>query len=283
MIIWVSAHYLINCDHGFCCKFKRDTLIVIWSRAVRNISSGKSEQGLSKADQTRQHLKIILRRSCFICLIKHCIYNTIWMAHILRKAAKYRQISSVLVEGEAHLRDPFITPPEILKPPVTREMTNPDDITDFPLYKSIPIPESIPYREGQYRPPSIPLITGIKQYIQVSSHTILIFNKARLILGAPAACLFQIPTATATATMTLLAADQCLLTWVRVDTISCAIANFQLMLRFATWHTETSLDTTIKLIEVSMRFGDIYLSTWDSDTCGGTGILDWWKIDLFNI
>jgi hypothetical protein len=82
------------------------------------------------------------------------------MASILRKAAKYRQISSVLVEGEAHLKDPFIPAPKILTPPSTRTNTSPDDITDFPQYKSVPIPESIPYMEGKYRPPSIPFIAG---------------------------------------------------------------------------------------------------------------------------
>lgn len=38
------------------------------------------------------------------------------MASILKKAAKYRRISQVLIEGEAHLKDPFIQPPQILKP-----------------------------------------------------------------------------------------------------------------------------------------------------------------------
>jgi hypothetical protein len=38
------------------------------------------------------------------------------MASILKKAAKYKRISSVLVEGEAYLKDPFITPPQILTP-----------------------------------------------------------------------------------------------------------------------------------------------------------------------
>lgn len=68
------------------------------------------------------------------------------MASILRKAANYKRISSILVEGEAHLRDPYIAPPEILKPPAEKRTPNPDDITDFPQYKTVPIPESIPYR-----------------------------------------------------------------------------------------------------------------------------------------
>ncbi len=38
------------------------------------------------------------------------------MASILKKAANYRRLSAILVEGEAHLKDPFIQPPQILKP-----------------------------------------------------------------------------------------------------------------------------------------------------------------------
>ena len=51
-------------------------------------------------------------------------------------------------------------PPQILKPNPSSKPPSPDDVTDFPAYKTIPIPESIPYREGKYRPPSIPLMTG---------------------------------------------------------------------------------------------------------------------------
>lgn len=82
------------------------------------------------------------------------------MASILRKAANYKRVSTILVEGEAHLRDPFFTPPEILKPSAEKRTPTPDDITDFPQYKTVPIPESVPYREGKYRPPSVPFITG---------------------------------------------------------------------------------------------------------------------------
>ena len=78
----------------------------------------------------------------------------------LRKAGKYKRIGTVLVEGEAHLKDPLMPPPKILKPPTTTKEPSPDDVTDFPAYKTIPIPESISYREGKYRPPSIPFITG---------------------------------------------------------------------------------------------------------------------------
>ena len=62
------------------------------------------------------------------------------MASILRKAAGYKRIGSVLVEGEAHLRDPLMPPPQILKPNPTERVPSPDDVTDFPAYKTIPIP-----------------------------------------------------------------------------------------------------------------------------------------------
>jgi len=82
------------------------------------------------------------------------------MSSILQKAAKYKRISTVLIEGEAHLKDPLMPPPQLLKPNPTNKAPSPDDVTDFPAYKTIPIPESIGYREGKYRPPSIPFITG---------------------------------------------------------------------------------------------------------------------------
>lgn len=37
------------------------------------------------------------------------------MASILRRAAKYKRVSTVLQEGEAHLRDKFTPAPKILK------------------------------------------------------------------------------------------------------------------------------------------------------------------------
>lgn len=33
------------------------------------------------------------------------------MASILKRAANYKRISSILVEGEAHLKDPFLVRP----------------------------------------------------------------------------------------------------------------------------------------------------------------------------
>lgn len=108
------------------------------------------------------------------------------MASILKKAAKYRRISAVLIEGEAHLKDPFIQPPQILKPPAETKAPSPDDVSDFPRYKNVPIPENIPYMEGKYRPPSIPFINGTFIAIQVGSHTTHICNKEKFIHGAHA-------------------------------------------------------------------------------------------------
>ncbi|KRX08795.1 hypothetical protein PPERSA_08899 [Pseudocohnilembus persalinus] len=82
----------------------------------------------------------------------------------VQEAAKYQRISPIRYEGEAHLHDPYIPAPQILKPPAPRQDKNDDDITDFPTYKNVPIMESIPYREGQYRPPSIPFIGGFYPY-----------------------------------------------------------------------------------------------------------------------
>ncbi len=106
------------------------------------------------------------------------------MSSILRKAAQYKRISTVLIEGEAHLKDPLMPPPKIIKPPSTSKAPTPDDVTDFPAYKTIPIPESINYREGKYRPPSIPFNTGSLNLIQVSSRIIPIYSKAKFTTGA---------------------------------------------------------------------------------------------------
>ena len=108
------------------------------------------------------------------------------MASILRKAANYRRIGSVLVEGEAYLKDPLMPPPQILKPNPESKSTSPDDVTDFPAYKTIPIPESIPYREGKYRPPSIPYITGTSPSIKVGSPTTRTCSRAKYTPGVPA-------------------------------------------------------------------------------------------------
>lgn len=83
------------------------------------------------------------------------------MAAILKKAAKYKNIPASVVTGEHHLRDPFTPAPEILKPSPQKKERKPDDITDFPIQKMIPVPESIPYPEGKYKPPSVPVVAGL--------------------------------------------------------------------------------------------------------------------------
>lgn len=120
----------------------------------------------------------LLQSLTFIHLIIFII-----MSAILRKAAQYKRVSTILVEGEAHLKDPLMPPPQILKPPTTPKAPSPDDVTDFPAYKTIPIPESIPYREGKYRPPSIPYITGTYDSTQVGSPTTPTSSRARFTAG----------------------------------------------------------------------------------------------------
>jgi hypothetical protein len=108
------------------------------------------------------------------------------MSSILRKAAKYRRVSTILIEGEAHTRDPLMPPPQLLKPSTTVRAPTPDDVSDFPAYKTIPMPESITYREGKYRPASIPFITGNDEVTQVGSPTTHISSRARCTPGAAA-------------------------------------------------------------------------------------------------
>lgn len=54
------------------------------------------------------------------------------MSAILKKALRYQRISPIRYEGEAHLKDPYTPPPQILKPPAPRAEKKEDDITDFP-------------------------------------------------------------------------------------------------------------------------------------------------------
>jgi hypothetical protein len=119
------------------------------------------------------------------------------MASILRKAAKYRRITETLIEGEAHLKDPFIQPPQLLTPPSEKRTPQPDDITDFPQYKSVPIPESIPYMEGKYRPASVPFVNGTFVLTQDGSPTTPISRQERSTHGARAASVRPTPDVTA--------------------------------------------------------------------------------------
>ena len=40
-------------------------------------------------------------------------------------------------------------------------MLSPEDVTDFPHQKIIPLMESRPYQEGRYRPASLPFLAGV--------------------------------------------------------------------------------------------------------------------------
>lgn len=60
----------------------------------------------------------------------------------------------------------------------------------------------------------------------------------------------------------------------RVVIINSATANSLLTHHFVMELTEMSSDTITSLTEGFMRYGDIYLSTWDLVTCSGTGTLD---------
>lgn len=80
----------------------------------------------------------------------------------LEKIKNYKSVDPVGCETHSHLRDKMQPEPKILRP--TKRDTNykpsADEITDFPETEMVTLPESIPYPEGSYRPPSIPLVAG---------------------------------------------------------------------------------------------------------------------------
>jgi CDGSH-type Zn-finger protein len=86
------------------------------------------------------------------------------MASILKKALNYKKVPFKVLGSEAHINDPFTPPPQILKPVPQTSEKSPDDITNFPRQMTVPLPEAIPYLEGKYRPPSIPLNAGYYPY-----------------------------------------------------------------------------------------------------------------------
>ena len=43
------------------------------------------------------------------------------------------------------MKDPYTVPPTLIKPPAPRKEITPNDVTNFPEQKSVPIPEFIPY------------------------------------------------------------------------------------------------------------------------------------------
>ena len=196
------------------------------------------------------------------------------MSSILQKAAKYKRISTVLVEGEAHLKDPLMPPPKLLKPNPATKAPSPDDVTDFPSYKTIPIPESIGYREGKYRPPSIPLITGTSLSIKVGSPIILISSKVKYITGVHAAWVWRTLIAMEVVTLQWRDVDLCSSTLVRVDITNYAIANFQQTLLSVMELIEIWSNSTMQRTEDSTKSGVILDSGQVLSTCIGTGIPD---------
>lgn len=86
------------------------------------------------------------------------------MASILKKSKNYQIVPRILLSSPAHIHDPYTPPPRILSPKKTVGEKSNEDITDFPAQQTIPIPEAIPYREGKYRPASIPVNGGLYPY-----------------------------------------------------------------------------------------------------------------------
>jgi len=77
------------------------------------------------------------------------------------KIKNYKSIDPVGDETHAHLRDKMMPEPIVHRPPKnTNKQLHGDDISDFPQTEMIPLPESITYPEGSYRPPSIPVVAG---------------------------------------------------------------------------------------------------------------------------
>jgi CDGSH iron-sulfur domain-containing protein 3 len=77
------------------------------------------------------------------------------------KIKNYKSIDPAGDETHAHLRDKMMPEPIVHRPPKNEnKQLSGDDISDFPQTEIVPLPESIPYPEGSYRPPSIPVVAG---------------------------------------------------------------------------------------------------------------------------
>jgi CDGSH-type Zn-finger protein len=78
------------------------------------------------------------------------------------KIKNYKSVDPTGCETHVHLRDKLQPEPKILRPPKRDSNYTPhmDEITDFPETEMVTLPESIPYPEGSYRPPSIPVVAG---------------------------------------------------------------------------------------------------------------------------
>ena len=86
------------------------------------------------------------------------------MASILKKAQNYKVIPFAARMTPAHIDDPYTPAPQLFKPTTTKKNPSPKDVTDFPKQQTVPIPEAVPYREGRYDPPSIPVNGGYYPY-----------------------------------------------------------------------------------------------------------------------
>ena len=86
------------------------------------------------------------------------------MASIMRKAKNYKIVPKLVLGEATHVHDPYTVPPQILVPPPAKKERLLDDITDFPRQQTVPIPEAIPYREGNYKPASTPIHSGFFPY-----------------------------------------------------------------------------------------------------------------------
>jgi CDGSH-type Zn-finger protein len=78
------------------------------------------------------------------------------------KIKNYKSIDPTGCETKVYLRDNMHPEPQILKPNSNyqNQTLTMEDISNFPETEMVALPESIPYPEGSYRPPSIPLAAG---------------------------------------------------------------------------------------------------------------------------
>ncbi len=78
------------------------------------------------------------------------------------KIKGYKSMDPTGCETHVHLRDNMHPEPKILRAPKRDANYTPshDEVSDFPEIEMVALPESIPYPEGSYRPPSIPVVAG---------------------------------------------------------------------------------------------------------------------------
>ena len=82
------------------------------------------------------------------------------MASIIKKAKNYKILPYLKTIRE----DAYAAPTQILKPNKNKMEKLPNDISDFPRQKTVPLPEAVPYEEGKYTPATVPLVNGYFPY-----------------------------------------------------------------------------------------------------------------------